>query len=88
MKFCRLLTATALIMLGPVLTSPKAMAATGPSVITISSRGNPNGITINWSKSVSATGTNSANYKLSNGVGVSAARYAAPILSSSSQPPR
>src|SRR5437899_304182 len=50
-------------------------AAAGPAVTAISSRGNPNGITINWSKPVSATGTNGGNYTVNFGVTVTSARY-------------
>jgi hypothetical protein len=48
-----------------------------PRVTSVSSRGNPNGITIQWSEVVSSTGTNAANYSVNNGVTVSSARFGA-----------
>ena len=53
----------------------RVMAATPPAVTSISSRGNPNGITINWSKPVSVTGTNPANYAVNNGIAITSAKY-------------
>ena len=51
-----------LTMLWTMLGSSFRMMAAAPPVVTsISSRGNPTGITINWSTAVSATGTNPAN---------------------------
>jgi len=52
-----------------------SLHAASPTITAISSRGNPNGITINWSKPISATGTNAANYTVNFGVTVTNARF-------------
>jgi hypothetical protein len=46
-----------------------------PVVTDVSSRGNPNGITIVYSEAVSGTGTNAGNYSVNNGVTISSARF-------------
>ena len=78
LSFRRLLRPLRFVAAGLVLTMGLSRgAAVGPTVTGISSRGNPTGITINWSKPVSSTATNPANYTVNHAIIVTTARYGA-----------
>ncbi len=48
---------------------------TAPTLVSASSRGNPNGVTVTFSEPMGASAIDSANYTLDNGATVSAAAY-------------
>jgi hypothetical protein len=48
-----------------------------PGVASISSRGNPNGITLQWTEALSNAATNAGNYSVNNGVTIGSVRFGA-----------